>query len=131
MRKKIKKYKLATNVIIIEKPKLEDDAFGWMICDGKTFTIEIKNNLSDSEKSLIFFHELCHFIQTISENRKENGKTIDEEKIAELVEQIVYLAVKKYPPLMRGLTAIQLEDEKKDDVKLVKSKKNKKLKLFL
>lgn len=125
MEEKVKVYKIATNVSIVEKTKLEDNAFGWMICEGNKFTIEIRKGLSDLEKSLIFFHELCHFIQTISEEDKKN---VDEEKIAELVEQIVYLAVKKYPPLMKGFTSILFDSKEKDKVNLSKSKKSRKSK---
>ncbi len=99
----MKEYRIAENFVILEKPRLANNARGWMIVDSDGAILEIKQNLSNDEKALTFFHELTHFAQMGIELETTEA---DMEEAAELCEEIVARAVCIYPPLMSGLLQI-------------------------
>lgn len=109
-----KKYKIAKNLHIIEKPRLAGNKRGWAIAEGNQLTIEILSSLSNAEKALTFQHELTHLGQYQAEN-KQSEKDLDEtdEKVALNAERIFALAVVKYPPISLGI--VELIHEKKGE----------------
>ncbi|HPO91347.1 MAG TPA: hypothetical protein PLJ44_09590 [Victivallales bacterium] len=88
---------------IIERKRIyrqKMDCRGFITDTDEVATIEIRKSLTDVEKLLTVFHELCHWIQC----RHEEGQ--DKEKVAIAFEMMVYQLFKNYIPAGRGVIEI-------------------------
>lgn len=113
--KKSKRYELYNNFYIVEKGKLEKNNVGMMKIHtqekGKhLYELEIKSNLSNESKVLVFFHEIVHLIKMMRVRKNK------EEAFADEIATIIVKAFLSYPPLLQGLLEL-LQNEKKDGKK--------------
>ncbi|GEM_PF-4305149 len=96
----MKTYKINRNLVIIEKPKLDCKASGWIIYRKPYTIIQVKRNLPDKEKALVIIHELTHYIQY---KMDDNNTQRVREKIAKRMEEWFRSILDKYPPFLMGV----------------------------
>ena len=122
----IKEYKISKNFVIREVSGFYKDKqqYGYCEKEGKNIVIEIKHKLYNWEKSLALMHELTHIIQFEEQDNYENKLSEDkiierDEKIANDMEKILAVIVKKIPFFLIGLIEllydIRYKKEKTDD----------------
>lgn len=105
----MKTYKINRNLVIIEKPKLDCKASGWIIDGMSDIVIEIKEGLPETEKALVVIHELAHYVQ---HRMEENNTPPAREKTAERLEKWIKDIIVKYHPFLQGLIAIKEKNGK-------------------
>jgi len=102
----MKTYKINRNLVIIEKPKLDCKASGWIIYSKQYTIIQVKRNLPDKEKALVIIHELAHYIQyKMDDNNTQRAR----EEIAKRIENLFINILNKYPPFLAGITELRRE----------------------
>ena len=94
-------WRLARNVSIVEKPRLENGAVGWAVSEDGKHRIEIKRSISEEEKALVVIHEIAHLVQNIHEDYPDRGETVAKE-----MEMIFAQIVMRYPPFLTGCLAL-------------------------